>query len=234
LCAVLLTGVVIGRLSTGPKSDEVYLRNVKPSPTATATPKQRLLAQHDRPALQRVARTTSPPMATDVGPSTRPSRSAGVFIDGFGNGGDRDGSQVTTFNGGGAEPGDPAALEAAVVQLVNAERQKRGCGALRVDPRLVASARAHSTEMAATGTFGHGGPSGSDPWKRMAAAGYPYDKAGAENIARGYATAEEAVRKWMGNAGFRGNILNCGLVATGVGVSLAPGGPWWTQDFGYA
>jgi hypothetical protein len=24
------------------------------------------------------------------------------------------------------------------------------------------------------------------------------------------------------------------MVATGVGVSFGPDGPWWTQDFGYS
>ncbi|MBO3747143.1 CAP domain-containing protein [Streptosporangiaceae bacterium NEAU-GS5] len=224
--------MLIGRMSTGDAADEVYLRNAKPSPTATATPKQILLARRDRPALQHVARATLPPVAANnVVPTGRPTHSSEVLIDGSGSG---DGSQVTTIDGTGHGADQATTLEAQVVQLVNAQRQAHGCVPLRVDPRLVTSAREHSYEMAATDTFGHGGPSGSDPWKRMAAAGYPYGKAGAENIARGYATAEEAVRKWMAISSFRANILNCGLVATGVGVSLAPGGPWWTQDFGYA
>ena len=53
-------------------------------------------------------------------------------------------------------------------------------------------------------------------------------------IARGYLTAADAVRGWMAHRAHRANILNCRIVATGVGVKPGPGGPWWTQDFGYS
>ena len=48
-----------------------------------------------------------------------------------------------------------------------------------------------------------------------------------------YASAAETVRSWMATPSHRGNILNCKLTATGVGTMEGPGGPWWTQDFGY-
>ncbi|MYW44663.1 CAP domain-containing protein, partial [Streptomyces sp. SID161] len=38
---------------------------------------------------------------------------------------------------------------------------------------------------------------------------------------------------WMNSPGHRANILNCGFKTLGVGVHFGPGGPWWTQDFGY-
>nr|BFE86187.1 hypothetical protein GCM10020093_087880 [Planobispora longispora] len=61
-----------------------------------------------------------------------------------------------------------------------------------------------------------------------------YSDGGAENIGRGAGSADEAMRTWMSNPGHRGNILNCALRAIGVGVVEGPGGPWWTQDFGYS
>ncbi|MFD0655844.1 CAP domain-containing protein [Thermocatellispora tengchongensis] len=103
---------------------------------------------------------------------------------------------------------------------------------LRVDARLVKSARTHSREMARSGVFSHNSPNGGSPWKRMERAGY--SDGGAENIGRGYQSAEEAVRGWLSSPSHRQNILNCSLAATGVGFSDGPGGPWWTQDFGYS
>jgi uncharacterized protein YkwD len=38
---------------------------------------------------------------------------------------------------------------------------------------------------------------------------------------------------WMNSPGHRANILNCEFTTLGVGVHFGPGGPWWTQDFGY-
>ena len=61
-----------------------------------------------------------------------------------------------------------------------------------------------------------------------------YGDGGAENIGRGYTSADEAVRSWMATSGHRHNILNCKLTATGVGAVDGPIGPWWTQDFGYS
>ncbi|MFC7645292.1 CAP domain-containing protein [Streptosporangium lutulentum] len=61
-----------------------------------------------------------------------------------------------------------------------------------------------------------------------------YGDGGAENIGRGYTSAEDAVQSWMATGGHRRNILNCKLTATGVGAVDGSTGPWWTQDFGYS
>ncbi|MDL4821639.1 CAP domain-containing protein [Actinomadura opuntiae] len=132
--------------------------------------------------------------------------------------------------GATAAPGS-SGPENAVVALTNAERAKAGCDALRVDRRLVAAARAHSADMAAHDYFDHDSPNGDSPWARMREAGYAGP--GAENIARGYATAAAVVEGWMTSPGHRANILNCGLRAIGVGMAAGPDGPLWTQDFGW-
>ncbi len=54
-----------------------------------------------------------------------------------------------------------------------------------------------------------------------------------ENIARGQTDARAVVDTWTHSEGHRGNILDCGFRTLGVGVRFGPGGPWWTQDFGY-
>ncbi|MGK5678364.1 CAP domain-containing protein [Actinoplanes sp. URMC 104] len=128
---------------------------------------------------------------------------------------------------------DQAAYETEVVKLTNAERTARGCKALRIDSRLVAAARAHSTDMVEHGFFDHTGSDGSNFVTREVRAGYPRNGASAENIAWGYRTPQQVVTGWMNSAGHRKNILNCASTAVGVGVAYTSGGaPYWTQDFG--
>jgi uncharacterized protein YkwD len=123
--------------------------------------------------------------------------------------------------------------EDQVAVLVNQERAKAGCGALRTDERLRTAARGHSTDMAQNGYFSHTGRNGSSFVDRIAAAGYPRSAAGGENIAMGYRTPAEVMDGWMNSEGHRENILNCGFKAIGVGVARDSGGaPYWTQDFG--
>jgi type VII secretion-associated serine protease mycosin len=126
---------------------------------------------------------------------------------------------------------DVAGYEAQVVTLTNTQRAANGCGALRVDDRLTAAARAHSSDMATQGFFSHTGSDGSTFVDRLVRAGYT--GASAENIAWGYRTPQEVVTGWMNSAGHRANILNCTSVAVGVGLAVkADGTIYWTQDFG--
>ncbi|WP_432980787.1 CAP domain-containing protein [Dactylosporangium sp. CA-233914] len=125
-----------------------------------------------------------------------------------------------------------AAIENEVVTLTNNYRLANGCGALRVDSRLVAAARAHSTDMVTRNYFDHTGSDGSSFVQREAAAGYTTG-ASAENIAWGYRAAQDVVNGWINSPGHRANILNCTSVAVGVGLAYKTDGtPYWTQDFG--
>ncbi len=257
LVSVLLIGVVIGRATyraQGPA--EVYLNDAptqtagnmgaasKPTadPTADPTPRPQTsqpgasqldASRADRSSMVPVAKTPGPlrgrpPPKGEAGPSRRPSNT----IEGSSGGGPASLLTPGGQDGGTGRRSSLGSIENAVVRLVNIERRRAGCVPLYVDPRLVRSARAHAAEMAASRRLSHTSPNGDSPWKRMAAAGYR--NSGAENIARGYHTAEETVRGWMAHRAHRANILNCQLTATGVGVKPGPGGPWWTQDFGYS
>jgi len=128
---------------------------------------------------------------------------------------------------------DKVAYENQVVALTNAQRKAHGCGALRIDDRLVQAARAHSTDMVQQGYFSHTGSNGSSFVAREISAGYPKKGPSAENIAWGYRTPQDVVTGWMNSPGHRANILNCDFKTLGVGVHFGTGGPWWTQDFGY-
>jgi uncharacterized protein YkwD len=144
--------------------------------------------------------------------------------------------QITTTRSS-ASPATSAAAdkvtdaEAAVIELTNKARATADCAPLRFDPRLRTAARRHSTDMGLHAYFSHTSQDGDTFADRIEAAGYPHP--GAENIARGYQTAAEVMEGWMDSPGHRANILNCGLRTIGVGVYHGPGGPWWTQDFGW-
>ncbi|KUL39818.1 hypothetical protein ADL22_15380 [Streptomyces sp. NRRL F-4489] len=129
--------------------------------------------------------------------------------------------------GGGAE----SAAEAEVVTLVNQERARAGCSPVTASGELAGLAQHFSDDMARRGFFSHTDPDGRTPWDRARAAGIP--DLGGENIARGQADARSVMDSWMNSPGHRANILNCEYRTLGVGAHFGPGGPWWTQDFGF-
>jgi uncharacterized protein YkwD len=120
-------------------------------------------------------------------------------------------------------------VEAAVVCLVNAERQKRGRMALTVNGALTNAARAHSRDMARRHYFDHVTPTGRTPTQRIRAAGYKGKFTG-ENIAYGAGTAGRVMSMWMQSTPHRRNILSANYDAIGVG-SANPG-DYFTQVFG--
>jgi uncharacterized protein YkwD len=120
-------------------------------------------------------------------------------------------------------------MEDEVVDLVNEQRVRAGCEPLIVDPRLVASAEGHSTDMAERGYFAHTTPEGVTFRDRILSAGYA-NPGTAENIARGQSDAQQVMDSWMASDAHRANILDCDLSRLGVG--LDENGMYWTQDFG--
>jgi uncharacterized protein YkwD len=141
-------------------------------------------------------------------------------------------------------------LEARVHTLVNKARQENGRTALGTDLRLTAIARAHSTDMAANGYFGHVNLQEMDPTARGTAAGYTchkdyetyYTYGIAENIFATYrynsvlfsgsravdydwkageAIANETVAAWMNSPDHRENLLDPGMVQEGIGVAIS-------------
>ncbi|GGT28577.1 CAP domain-containing protein [Streptomyces chromofuscus] len=131
-------------------------------------------------------------------------------------------------------PSAPATASSAaqrVVELVNSERAKAGCSAVKVNAKLTQAAQDHSADMASRRTMSHTGSDGSDPGRRITAAGYTWQTYG-ENVAYGYSTPEQVMAGWMSSPGHKRNILNCTFKEIGVG--LAQPGNYWTQDFGTA
>ncbi|MFE7530481.1 CAP domain-containing protein [Kitasatospora sp. NPDC057542] len=128
--------------------------------------------------------------------------------------------------GGGAAP----SYAQKVVDLVNAERAKAGCGPVSAEPRLASAAQSHSDDMADRNFFDHASPEGYHADHRIEAAGYSWSTWG-ENIARGQKDPAAVMSSWMNSPGHRANILNCSFKQLGVGVRTGTNGPWWTQVF---
>jgi uncharacterized protein YkwD len=126
-----------------------------------------------------------------------------------------------------------AALQRAVVCLVNQQRRAHGLPGMRENARLNRSAQGWTTVMIAHRYFSHG----ADFASRISAAGFKWSTAG-ENIATGFRTPAAVVGGWMASAGHCQNILNPNFRSVGTGVSdlaiagYASGGGTWTQDFG--
>jgi uncharacterized protein YkwD len=115
---------------------------------------------------------------------------------------------------------------AAVVALVNEEREEAGCDPVTVDRRLTTAAREHSQDQAEMGEMTHTGSDGSRVGDRITRTGYEWRKVG-ENVASGTTSAERAMQLWMNSDAHRANILNCSFAEIGVGYADG----YWTQDF---
>ncbi|MGW2877758.1 CAP domain-containing protein [Streptomyces sp. NPDC001233] len=193
-------------------------RPASPSPSASAST---TTSPSPTPSPSKTATDKPTPGATPSGaPQSTPSRTAGAD----GKGAHKAGSAPVGVSSANA-------AEAEVLGLVNQERAKVGCSPLAANSALGKLAESFSGDMAARGFFDHTDPDGRTPWDRAAAVGIT--SLGGENIARGQADAAAVMQAWMNSPGHKANILNCDFKTLGVGVHLGPGGPWWTQDFGY-
>jgi uncharacterized protein YkwD len=125
------------------------------------------------------------------------------------------------------------AIRAAVVCLINQQRNAHGLPSLNVSTRLNNSAQSWNERMVATGDFTHGDNFAG----RISAVGYDWQTAG-ENIATGYPTPRAVVAAWMASPDHCRNILDPNFRDVGTGVTAAAVGSWasqpstFTQDFG--
>lgn len=124
------------------------------------------------------------------------------------------------------------AEEQQMINLVNQERAKAGVAALKVDMRLVESARAKSQDMIDNNYFSHTSPT----WGQFHViirqkTGSDYGYLG-ENLA-GAPTVQTAHNSLMNSSGHRQNILNPNYKYIGIGIKKGgPYGMMFTQHFG--
>src|SRR5690348_8118219 len=108
-------------------------------------------------------------------------------------------------------------LASAALQLINDHRTAMGEAALKISPRLQASADWKSLHMAFNNYFDHYDENyptpgvNRDPFDRMATCGYSFNTYMGENIAYGFSSAASVVNGWLGSAGHRANIENGGF-----------------------
>jgi uncharacterized protein YkwD len=130
-------------------------------------------------------------------------------------------------------------VETEIAALVSAERQKAGLDPLTLDQTLSWVARVWSNEQATLRSISH-------DWFLTGQLKSTYrDKFGvdprisAENVAMmpcsqdAGATARKFMSGWMNSAGHRANILRGGQATIGVGIAVAGGYCYGTQDFGF-
>jgi len=133
-----------------------------------------------------------------------------------------------------AGPGQMSPTELAwaqqVLDLVNVERANASLPPLAWHDPVSQVAYEHSVDMDVRNFFSHTNPDGDGPADRITMAGITWTAAG-ENIAYGQQTPAVVMTDWMNSPGHRANILSPNYTHLGVGVHLAPGGPWWTQNF---
>lgn len=119
---------------------------------------------------------------------------------------------------------DPAST---IIQMTNAARAQKGCGALARNTNLDRAAQGYAGQMSRSGKFSHNGSDGSRFDQRIRAAGYP--RPGGENLGTGQSSAREVMTDWMNSAGHRRNILDCSFKTIGVGTTR---NGYWVQEFG--
>ena len=126
------------------------------------------------------------------------------------------------------------ATEARIFDLINAQRRSRGLGPLVYNEQLDHMAKIQAGNMARYEKMAHELPQAELPTMgdRARYVGYPYGRL-AENVAAGYPSAESVVQGWMNSRGHRENILDRGVVETGIGVMRSRDGAlYFCQVFG--
>lgn len=117
---------------------------------------------------------------------------------------------------------DVNVLRQEIVDRTNALRREHGLGALGTDTMLTMAAQVRAEELAATTTYAHIRPDGSD---RTSVCNCPYT---AENIHRisdrvltysGQGLTEYALDSWAGSEGHLKNMLNGQMSDIGVGLA---------------
>jgi uncharacterized protein YkwD len=118
-------------------------------------------------------------------------------------------------------------MEQKLYVLHNAFRAAQNLGALQLDPRLVAIARARSLDMATRAYFSHTAPTGETAFALLGQAGYVYSIAG-ENIARNnYPDVEAAgvaMDGFLNSLSHKENVMDGRFKNVGIGVATGPDG----------
>ncbi|MGW1892743.1 CAP domain-containing protein [Streptomyces sp. NPDC002004] len=117
-----------------------------------------------------------------------------------------------------AAPHAPRATSGEILQLVNAERAKENCPALKENSQLQEAAQSFADDAYKNKLQNHTGSDGSSPENRIQKAGYNASRTG-ENMYYGSTDAKDIVDWWIGSSGHHANMVDCRFTDTGVAVS---------------
>lgn len=121
---------------------------------------------------------------------------------------------------------DSAAAARSAFDMVNARRQEAGLSSLTWNSGLEQAAAVRAIE--ASQLFSHTRPDGSDWWTVNSDLMY------GENLAKGYSTADSAVKAWMDSPTHKANILDGEFKSIAITIHINDNGQWfWAQEFGY-
>ncbi len=119
--------------------------------------------------------------------------------------------------------------------LINRYRAQKGLRPLRMDKKLQRAAQWMSDDMAAKNYLDHHDSKGRDPFQRLAAFGYNYNTAMAENVAAGQKTAAKVLKTWQNSSTHNRNMLDPHYTVIGIGFSYGKKskyGWYWATSFG--
>jgi uncharacterized protein YkwD len=127
--------------------------------------------------------------------------------------------------------------EQLMVDLLNANREAAGLVPVRADSRLMAIARARSTDMAKKHYFSHSQPDGRNVFDILSANRITWYGAGEIIAWNNYPTIElsthNANSQWMNSPGHKGIVLSTTLNYVGVGLAIdkSNGKKMWTAVY---
>ncbi len=115
------------------------------------------------------------------------------------------------------EPANNTTKNTDLLENINSERARNETGALKIDDRLERAAQAKAEHMLAEQYWAHVSPTGLEAWSFIQKEKYLYRES-AENLARGFNTAEGVVAGWQASEAHRNAMLNHEYKEVGFGV----------------
>ncbi len=132
-----------------------------------------------------------------------------------------------------AQPEGAGALQAGLLDWINAQRAEHGLAGFQTNSALRKAATAHACDMAAKGYFSHQRSGGPDLKARLKAVGYGLRKAG-ENIAYSrQARVSSAAEIWRNSPPHWKTIISPDYEDIGIAIAVSDEGRvYWVMNVG--
>lgn len=119
-----------------------------------------------------------------------------------------------------------------LMQQINEERRRFHLPDFHFSSTLAKGAQRHACDNANHNRLSHIGTDGSSPGKRVLRTGYDFDLV-TENVAVGYAKADEVLRAWLRSSTHRRNIFEARTNELGLAVARGRDGRMhWVMNGG--